>query len=278
MIQPAPQGHVDSPAIERSWSHETHVIVSTCRALLRAESRGEAAALLQAAVGHLGGEVIAAREADDVDLPVDVSLGVGEPLAVRLPDNESSSQFLIAHLGAVVEDALWAALRSDRYQREAVLAAADTMAKVVSREEIAYRVEVSVPGDAVCVLDLDTYTLLNDTQGVLTEDAAFREFGALLLSSTRRDDVVGRSAEDGFVVLLRDTPTEGASRRMRFIANKWVLSGRHEISVSAGIATVDPWGGAVAVRAADKAMSRAKRSGRGLVELAVSDDYTEVQP
>ena len=276
MIQPAPPGHADTPVVERSWSHETHVIVSTCRALLRAESRGEAAALLQAAIGHLGGEVIPAREAEAADLPVDVSLGVGEPLGVRLPDNESSAQFLIAHVGSVVEDALWAARRSDRHQREAALATEDTVSKVVSREEIAHLVDASVPGDAVCVLDLDTDKLLDDAQGVLAGETVLREFGALLLASTRRDDVVGRSAEDGFVVLLRDTPTEGACRRMRFIANKWVISGRHGIGVSAGIATVDPRGSAVTLRAADTAMNRAKSSGRGLVELAGSDDYTEV--
>lgn len=260
-----------------NWSPETHVVVSTLRALVRAESRSEAASLLQTAVTQLGGGIIPAREATGSDLPVDVSLGVGVPLVVRPPDDSAAALFLTSHIASIVEDAVSAARRSDRYQRETVRATIDILTKVSSRAEIGARLGSSVPGDVVCLLDLDNFKVLNDTRGHAAGDAALSQFGALLLASIRDDDFVGRSGGDEFVVVLRGAPMDVAYRRLRLLANKWRISGHLSTSVSVGIAAVDPRGGAVANRAADRAMYRAKRSGRGLVEMAQPDDYTEVE-
>ena len=274
MIQPAPPRPAVVQVPDRSWSHATNVLVTTLRAFLRAESRREVATVLQATVGHLGGGVIAARKAAASDLPVDVSLGVGEPLVVRPPVDASDARFLVENLAAVVEDALSAAHRIDRYQRETLRATVDTLTKVATRAEVGTRIGLSASGDAVCMLDLDNFKVLNDTHGHAAGDAALRHFGALLLGSIRDDDFVGRTGGDEFVVVLRGIPLDVAHGRMRLLCSKWRIS-RHcsGTTVSAGIAVVDHRGGATAAGAADKAMYRAKGEGRGLVELAVSDDY-----
>lgn len=278
MNNPALPGSVDVSVSDRTWPNEIQVIVSTLRALLRAGSRAEAAELLQGAVRQLGGDLIPAGESDHGDLPVDVSLGVGDPLVVRLPNDDSEAQFLTAHLPSIIEDALCAARRSDLSRRETLRAPTDALRQVASRAEISSRIAVAAPGDALCLLDLDNYQQLNVTEGDFAGDNALREFGVLLLGSVRRDDFVGRTGGGEFVVLLRDSTTEGACRRMRFLANKWLISGHRGTSVSIGIAAVDHRGGPVASAAADRTKGRAKGSGRGLVELAGPDDYIDVRP
>lgn len=282
MIQSHLSRPVEARALETAWlPHETDVIVSSLQALLRAESRAEAAAVLQETITHLGGTVVPVTESEAAmatamsDLPVDVSLGVGEPRAVRLPDDPVTALFLASHLDWIIEDAQAAAHRSDRHQRETLRATTDILTQVASRTEIDAQLGLSAPGDVVCVLDLDNFKLLNDLQGHAAGDAALRLFGSLIRGSIREGDSVGRSGGDEFVVVLRAIPVDTANARMRLLASKWRISGRHSTSVSVGIAVVDPRGGTVASEAADRAMYRAKRAGRGLVEVAVLDDYMQ---
>ena len=54
------------------------VALAAARALLRVDTRAEAAAVLHAAVRELGGRVVPAEPGDPEALPTDVSLGLGE--------------------------------------------------------------------------------------------------------------------------------------------------------------------------------------------------------
>jgi diguanylate cyclase (GGDEF)-like protein len=254
---------------------EADVVLTALRALLRIETRADAATALQVAVRRLGGEIVPARGADTSDLPVDVSLGIGEPLVVRVPRDASARQFLVAHISSLVEDAVWAASRSDRNQRDVARATIDALTKVGSRAEVGARLGRSTRGDVVCVLDLDHLKVVNDTRGHQAGDTILKRFGTLLLGSIRDDDFAGRSGGDEFVTVLSGIPIEVASERMRFLVRKWRVSGHHSNTVSVGVAMVDDRGGAAAAVAADRAMYRAKRSGRGAVEVAAPDDYPE---
>lgn len=274
MESPAPSS--DVPASGRTAPSDPGVLVATLRALLRARSRPEAADVLQSAIRQLGGAIVPAREAGESDLPVDVSLGVGEPLVVRPPHDESAAQFLTAHVAELLEDAAWAALRSDQHQRATMRASIDTLTRVASRAEIGPRLGLSVSGDAVCLLDLDNFKRLNDTRGHQAGDLTLQSLGALLLDHIRDVDFAGRYGGDEFAIVLRSTTAEVACGRMRVLAERWFSSGDHGTSISVGVAGIDPRGGAVAVGAADRALYRAKRSGRGRVEQAVPDDYAEV--
>ncbi|MGA8256843.1 MAG: GGDEF domain-containing protein [Nocardioides sp.] len=249
------------------------ILLATVRALLRAGSRSEAAEVLQAAVADLGGEVVPAHKALRSDLPVDVSLGAGEPLMVRLAADPAAADFLSAHLAALVEDASWAALQCDQHRREMMRASVDTLTRVASRVEIGPRLGLSEAGDAVCLLDLDNFKRHNDTYGHYAGDATLRAFGALLRSHTRDADFVGRYGGDEFLVVFSAASLDVACERMRLLADRWLSPDEPDRSVSIGVAVVDRRGGVVAASAADKALYRAKREGRNRVERAVPDDY-----
>lgn len=274
MFESAPLRPLTGPSGGNDLPPELSVIVLALRAFLRSETRRDVATALQATIEQLGGTVIPARGAGVADLPVDVSLGVGQLMVVRPPEDESEARFLVQQLPSLVEDALTAARRSDRYERETLRATVDDLTKVATHAEVGARIGLAGPGDVVCVLDLDDFKLLNDTHGHSAGDAALRRFGSLLRETVREDDFVGRSGGDEFVVVLRSITLDVAYGRMRMLSNKWRISGGHHGgSVSVGIATVDLRGGDVAAGAADRAMYRAKRSGRGLVERTVFEDY-----
>jgi diguanylate cyclase (GGDEF)-like protein len=250
-------------------------VLAATRAFLGARTRAECAAILHTAVNDLGGGVVPARYAMNDVIPVDVSLGEGEPCLVVADPHGPAALRLAHHLGPLVEDALLAAARCDETERNAVRAAVDPLTGVASRAEIGRRLGVAEPGDAVCLLDLDGFKRLNDTQGHAAGDRALREFGRLLRLVVRATDFCGRYGGDEFLVVLAGTPLDVAYERMTRLMTSWAGRPDHGTSVSVGVALVDGRGATLAAAAADRALYRAKRLGRDRVELATAEDYED---
>ncbi|WP_435744189.1 GGDEF domain-containing protein [Nocardioides sp. SYSU DS0663] len=246
------------------------VVIFALRALLRAPSRVEAARILQAAVTRLGGRLVPAGDAHPDAILADVSLGIGEPLVVVPRSSRSDRRRLQGHVALLLEDAGWSARRSDVLLLEARRASIDPLTRVASRTEIGPALGLARPGDAVCLLDLDDLKSLNDRAGHPAGDRALREFGEALTTGTRDADFVGRYGGDEFLILLPSTPLAVAVQRMEELRQSW---GRREngTAVSIGVAEVDEAGGAEAVVAADRALYRAKRQGKGRVEPAPAE-------
>jgi diguanylate cyclase (GGDEF)-like protein len=247
--------------------------LAATRALLHAFSRDEVALILRTAVDDLGGAVVPARIATDGALPVDVSLGVGEPAVVEIASDDPAYDRLMRHLTALVHDAHAAATRVDLSHRQERRATVDGLTGVASRGEVGLRLGRAVPGDVVCAIDLDGFKELNDLRGHAAGDEALRDFGLLLRQSIRTDDFAGRNGGDEFTLVLRAADTTGARGRMAELIARWSALGAHGTTASVGVAEVDARGGAAAARAADAALYRAKRAGRGRVALAGPEDY-----
>jgi diguanylate cyclase (GGDEF)-like protein len=264
------------PAVTTGDREVDLVALAAARSFLRAESRAEVAAGLEAAVEALGGVVV--RDGGDRHraLPVDVSLGVGEPRVV-LATSPAAFARLAAALPPLVEDAWVAAAKCDRHAREAWRASVDELTGVSSRREITPRVACARPGDVVCILDLDRFKALNDATGHAAGDEALRSFGRLLIESTRAQDFVGRYGGDEFVVVMTQTRLPVAVRRLREVARECARRTDGNLTFSAGVAATDLRGGACALDAADKALYRAKRRGRARVEAAVRPFSDEVE-
>jgi hypothetical protein len=248
-------------------------VLAAIRALGQVETRADAAQVLRTAVRDLGGAIVPAHLAGDDAIPVDVSLGDGEPQVVVAEPLSVAALQLTEHLPLLVEHALLSAARCDRLRRDEGRPALDPATGLAAPTETRGRVAAAAVGDVVCVLRL------TGLAGVAA-DERLHAFGTLLRSVLRVGEFCGRyDDEDAFAVVLSDVPLETAVVRLRRLATRWHRRDRGGgggggepagVSVVAGVAAVDERGADAAARAALAALGRAGASG---VEPAAAADY-----
>lgn len=133
---------------------------------------------------------------------------------------------------------------------------------------------------ALVLLDVDDFKRLNDTFGHPAGDVALAALAATLRQAARASDLPSRQGGDEFAVLLPHTGrigAEAAARRLRDAARAVVDPGGQPLSLSMGIAELDPdpppganpaaEGDALLARA-DQALHAAKRTGSGAIVVA----------
>ena len=129
---------------------------------------------------------------------------------------------------------------------------------------------------SVLMMDLDRFKSVNDTHGHLMGSHVISEVGKLIHDAIRSADVSARYGGEEFVSYLAETGTDGArmaAERIRkaveaypFVLDDQTVS----VTISLGIATAPDDGTTVKalVGAADKALYRAKETGRNRVCVA----------
>jgi diguanylate cyclase (GGDEF)-like protein len=145
-------------------------------------------------------------------------------------------------------------------------------------------------GDPVSLLmiDVDHFKLYNDLYGHPKGDICLRHVAQVLKRACRRPaDVVARYGGEEFMILLPQTPRQGAQHMARQVLEAVAAFGilhddsqtTHYVSVSVGIACFDDasefraydspglLGASDLVRTADKALYSAKHAGRGQAKL-----------
>jgi diguanylate cyclase (GGDEF)-like protein len=126
-------------------------------------------------------------------------------------------------------------------------------------------------GVAMVFVDLDDFKLVNDTHGHEAGDAVLMAVSKRLAHSARADDIVVRLGGDEFILVCRDVTEEDAQRiaeRALQALSEPVVVEEIEIRVTASAGVVAAGEQPTAselLEAADAAMYRAKRSGRGRV-------------
>ncbi|NPV84579.1 MAG: diguanylate cyclase [Anaerolineae bacterium] len=124
----------------------------------------------------------------------------------------------------------------------------------------------------VLMLDLDCFKEINDTYGHAAGDAVLCEFGRLLQSCVRSEDIACRYGGDEFVLVLTGASLEASLTKADQILKGFemlsVKFNRHSIqpgTVSIGVAVYPDHGSNVQelLLAADLALYRAKNMGRG---------------
>lgn len=138
------------------------------------------------------------------------------------------------------------------------------------------RVRVS----AILAVDLDRFTVINETLGHAAGDALLRETATRLKGAVRESDVVARMGSDDFGLLLADLADAGDAAQVAQKVQRAIVAPAKvkdtEVSVSASIGiALHPGDGADAetlLRRADVALSRAKKRGPGSIELSADEE------
>ncbi|WP_236831065.1 diguanylate cyclase [Blastococcus sp. KM273128] len=196
---------------------------------------------------------------------------------IVLPGATTNGMFFLAVMGvftivcAMSSANSWAAhdRQSLLIRTQEVLASTDPLTGIPNRrlflERLAAAVATAGRGrrTVVCLVDLDGFKAVNDTDGHAAGDALLVAVGAALGSAVRETDTVARLGGDEFAVLADVTggspPALLADRLRAAVA----LAGRrHRVTASVGLAEVEP-GHDVEdlLHRADVAMYRAKSGG-----------------
>ncbi len=133
-------------------------------------------------------------------------------------------------------------------------------------------------GYAIIMLDIDHFKALNDKYGHSTGDAVIQAIARLLISNTRRGDVICRYGGEEFTIVMRGaTLRDGHAQaeKIRKACAELKMTSRNDedlgtITISAGIAAypVDGDAGRSVLDEADRALYRAKLAGRNRSETA----------
>jgi diguanylate cyclase (GGDEF)-like protein len=137
-------------------------------------------------------------------------------------------------------------------------------------------------GYALILIDLDHFKKINDNHGHAAGDQVLKEVASLLSGNVREVDTVARYGGEEFVILLPDTGADGAAataEKLRLLVAGLSFDaadgGKFQVTMSAGVAAVVSGGEAAdagidgVLKAADRALYRAKDKGRNRLEVAV---------
>jgi len=161
-------------------------------------------------------------------------------------------------------------------QRLATLADTDELTGCVNRRAFTVRLEEAL-GSAgegspvsLCVLDLDGFKRVNDTEGHAAGDRVLAAAARSLRRAARETDTVSRLGGDEFAVLLPGTPGRwAAALGQRLRQELSVEIGSDRVTASMGIVTVtEPQAGDAVMAAADRLMYDAKNAGRDRIAQA----------
>jgi diguanylate cyclase (GGDEF)-like protein len=131
----------------------------------------------------------------------------------------------------------------------------------------------------VIMADLDHFKQFNDTFGHEGGDAILKEFSALLVAQTRKEDIVCRYGGEEFLIVFPGASLEDAHNRAANLLQATrkvgvVLRGQElgPVSASMGVALYPKDANTMAsmIRAADDALYQAKTHGRDCVVLAAA--------
>jgi diguanylate cyclase (GGDEF)-like protein len=138
---------------------------------------------------------------------------------------------------------------------------------------------------AFAMIDVDHFKAVNDTYGHPTGDQVLMALSRTLRLRLRENDVVGRYGGEEFAVVVNGANAAQAHAvlddlRKSFAAVTFSAEGREfRCTFSAGVAVFPRFAQAEALtEAADRALYRAKKSGRNRVEIATREDAPPSSP
>jgi diguanylate cyclase (GGDEF)-like protein/PAS domain S-box-containing protein len=128
----------------------------------------------------------------------------------------------------------------------------------------------------ICMVDIDFFKRFNDDNGHEAGDEVLKLIGQLLLSNTRKNDIVCRYGGEEFVIIFIDTDLQAVIPKLQYICDK--VRGERvyfrgeslpQITISVGVAEAPAHGQTMKdiLRAADEALYSAKQNGRDCINI-----------
>jgi diguanylate cyclase (GGDEF)-like protein len=196
-----------------------------------------------------------------------------DPLAdgddVRIRDSVSQAGPVLANLRTLAKAERQAATDALTGMANA-RAVQDTLKRMVAQAQRTGQALTAV------MVDLDHFKALNDVYGHERGNEALAAVGHILTTSVRTSDFAGRYGGEEFILLLPDTDRDGgvvlAEKVRRTLAALELAEVDRAITASFGVATLpdDAVDAGTLVRAADRALYRAKANGRDRVAAAAA--------
>lgn len=124
------------------------------------------------------------------------------------------------------------------------------------------------------IFDIDHFKLINDTYGHPAGDDVLREVASVAKRMLRKDDVIARYGGEEFAILLNGASLKDGLRvgeSIRYIIKEHMFRKGHkhniQMTISIGVASMasDEGGFESILKAADKALYKAKEGGRDMV-------------
>lgn len=249
--------------------------LAATHALVRARTPDDVTRVVVTLVHDLGGALVPARYADPAVAPIDVSLGLSEPMLPHADPVSVAAMRIGMVMPGFLETARLVLHRLQGDVRRGEEATRDPLTGLLTRRAWMRRLAEAAPGDGVCLIDLDHFKTVNDSGGHAAGDDVLRAIGGLVLRTFREDDACGRYGGDELVCLTPGLAGPGLMARCERVRAAWHEQTAVEgapVGLSIGVATVGPAGGRAALRAADAAMYRAKSTGGNHTVLGSSED------
>lgn len=251
-------------------------VLDATRQLLWIATPAEAAAVARRLITVLGGETIPARASTNDALPVDVSFGEDEPQVPAAPPFSLARLLIERHLPGFMLDAQRALELAHKTVRLAEDASVDALTGLANRRivnRLLGRLQLS---DTVIMVDLDHFKAVNDTLGHPEGDRVLKDFGRTIAATLRASDHAGRYGGEEFVVILGNNDDGagdcGSDVYLTRLRQAWEAARPHPVTFSAGVAPARP-DPKRALEAADRALYRAKTSGRDQWQEAMKEEY-----
>ena len=127
---------------------------------------------------------------------------------------------------------------------------------------------------SVLMIDIDFFKKINDTYGHSVGDEVIKKLAFLLIENTRKNDITARFGGEEFVVLLPNTDIDGAvniAEKIRQASEQEIIkvneNAHFSFTVSVGVSEIldEDEDIEVVLKRADKALYKAKESGRNRV-------------
>lgn len=172
---------------------------------------------------------------------------------------------------------------SQELQHARTLSLTDELTGLPNRRAFLQRIEEEIgrvkrhPSPlTLAIIDIDHFKQINDVYGHAIGDVVLRAYASCIQSAFRRHDHVARFGGEEFVVLLPNTTIEGAIKALTKI-HTGIAS--HAVQTASGTLSLPTFSAGVAsyraeqsvaefIERADRALYRAKQSGRNRIETA----------